>query len=72
MNVDALMELEQNIIKAKCMADILFNETVENTESGLCKEEHEQLSNISSILIDYLAAAKQEVLRLEAELYGKD
>ena len=72
MNVDALMELEQDIVKAKFMADILFSETAEDTERGLCREEHERLANISSILIDYLAAAKQEITRLEAELYGKD
>ena len=66
MNKDELLELEQDIAKAKCIADILFSETAEATDNlYLGKEYHERISNISSILVDYLAAAKEEINRLE-------
>ena len=72
MSIDELIELEQDITKAKVIADILFSETMENDEKTISNEEHEKLAHLSSILIDYLAAAKQEISRIEVILDGKN
>lgn len=73
MNTDELLELEQDIIKAKCIADILFSETAEATETiSFNKEYHERFANMASILVDYLAAAKHEIERLEVMINGKN
>ena len=71
MNTDELLELEQDITKAKCIADILFSEMAEATANlSLGKEYHERLADITSILVDYMAAAKKEINRLEMIING--
>lgn len=73
MNIDELMELEQDITKAKCIADIFFAETAEATETiAFNKEYHKRFADLASILVDYLAAAKQEIERLEVMINGKN
>lgn len=73
MNTDELLELEQDISKAKCMADIIFSETAAATEmTGFNKAYRERFADMASILVDYLAAAKQEIERLEVAINGKN
>ena len=71
MNVDELIELEQELRKAKIIADILFSDVAENVNESIPAADHERYADLSGILVDYLAAANKEIIRLEKMAYGK-
>ncbi len=70
MSTDDLLDLEQSIEKAKCVADILFSETAEAAQTRASKAYQERFFNLTSVIVDYLAAAKKEIERLENTING--